>query len=554
MQPPSARDYAADVVLRDGSSIHLRSLRPDDREALREHFEGLSPQSVYFRFFSVKRRLTEDELAQFTELDFDRRAALVATLRDDRDEHIIGVGRWIPRRRRGPAARRGRLRGRRRASGPRHRHAAPRAPGGARPRARHHRVRGRRPRREQPHARGVRAERLPGDALARAGRLPRQLPDGRDTCSPRAPRAAASARRRRASIEAILRPRSVAVVGASRQPGTIGATLVENLVSAGFTGSIYLVNPEAAEIAGRRAYPSVGAIGAPVDLAVIAVPAARRRGRRRRLRSRRRARRRRRSRPASPRCRRPGVQAERRLRDLVRGSGMRMVGPNCMGVLNTDPAVSLNATFAPTWPPAGQRRDALAERRARPRDPRPRAARSTSASRASCRSATRPTCRATTSSPTGPTIRAPRVIVLYLESFGNPRTFARLAPEVARRKPIVAVKSGRSAAGTARRVEPLGGAREPRRRRRRALRAGGRHPHRHARGAVRRRRAALDAAGAGGRARRRRHERRRPGHPARRRVRGARASSCRALGAGDASTALRALPARRRRRSRTRST
>src|SRR5207253_11351152 len=154
------------------------------------------------------------------------------------------------------------------------------------------------------------------------------------------------------SVRALLHPRSVAVVGASRRAGTIGAALVANLKGAGFAGPIYPINPSAGEIQGLRAYPRVSAAGQRVDLAVIAVPA-----------------------PAVEEvvrdCAAAGVRdvvvisagfaeaseegrvAQQRLTRLVRGAGMRMVGPNCMGVLNADPAVSLNATFAPHSPPIG---------------------------------------------------------------------------------------------------------------------------------------------------------------------------------------------------------
>jgi acetate---CoA ligase (ADP-forming) len=445
MQPPSARDYAADVVLRDGSSIHLRALRPDDREALREHFEGLSPQSVYFRFFSVKRRLTEDELREFTELDFDRRAALVATLRDGRSERIIGVGRWILADGEGPRraevafaildAYQGRGIG---ALLLQHLAALARTRGITEFEAD---VLGENNRMLEMFARsGFRVTRSLEHGVFHVTFPTGETPVLLATQSRREREAAAR------SIEAILRPRSVALVGASRRPGTIGAMLVQNLVSAGFTGAIHLVNPEAAEIAGRRTYPSIGAIGAPVDLAVIAVPA-------------------RVVEAVVTECARAGVravvvisagfaevgaagrEAEHRLRDLVRGSGMRMVGPNCMGVLNTDPAVKLNATFAPTWPPAGNvamltQSGALGIAildQVRALD-------------IGISSFVSVGNKADVSGNDLLSYWADdpctEVIVLYLESFGNPRRFARLAPEVARRKPIVAVKSGRSAAGT----------------------------------------------------------------------------------------------------------
>ncbi|HUI28444.1 MAG TPA: GNAT family N-acetyltransferase, partial [Candidatus Kryptonia bacterium] len=90
------RRYAAQALLRDGTSIHIRALRPDDKLLLVEHFQRLSAQSVYFRFFSAKKRMSDDELARFTELDFVSHAALVATLRDGEREYIVGVARYAP--------------------------------------------------------------------------------------------------------------------------------------------------------------------------------------------------------------------------------------------------------------------------------------------------------------------------------------------------------------------------------------------------------------------------------------------------------------------------
>jgi ribosomal protein S18 acetylase RimI-like enzyme len=88
------RDYAADEVLRDGTQVHIRAIRPDDKQALVDLFERLSPQTVYYRFHGVKKRLSREELVYLTELDFHRRAALVAVLRMSRAEQIVGVGRY----------------------------------------------------------------------------------------------------------------------------------------------------------------------------------------------------------------------------------------------------------------------------------------------------------------------------------------------------------------------------------------------------------------------------------------------------------------------------
>ncbi len=88
-------NYVADGVLRDGSLIHVRAIRPDDKLRLLEHFAGLSAKTRYFRFFGYKRELTEEDLARFTELDFVRHVGLAATLWRNGRERFIGVGRYI---------------------------------------------------------------------------------------------------------------------------------------------------------------------------------------------------------------------------------------------------------------------------------------------------------------------------------------------------------------------------------------------------------------------------------------------------------------------------
>ena len=156
-----------------------------------------------------------------------------------------------------------------------------------------------------------------------------------------------------AAVEHVLRPSSVAMVGASRRPGSIGAAVMENLVAGGFTGAIYPINPKAEAIDGLPAYASLRDVPEPPELAVIGVPAAH-------------------VVQVARDCGAAGVGAlvvlsagfsevgeagEQRQRELVavcRAAGMRLVGPNCLGVINTDPAVSLNASFAPGAPPPGR--------------------------------------------------------------------------------------------------------------------------------------------------------------------------------------------------------
>ena len=248
-----------------------------------------------------------------------------------------------------------------------------------------------------------------------------------------------------ASLRPLFQPRAVAVLGASRDPARIGNRLVQALVTNRFQGPIYPVNPKATEVAGLRAYPSVGDVPGPVDLAIIAVP--------------------RDAVLASvDQCAARGVRAvivisagfaeasaegrelQKQLVEKVRQHGMRLVGPNCFGLVNADPSVRLNATFTPVFPPSG--RVAMSSQ-------------SGALGLAILAAARRLQMGISTFVSVGNKADVSGndllqyweedpntdVILLYLESFGNPRRFARIARRVSRRKPIVAVKAGRTQSG-----------------------------------------------------------------------------------------------------------
>ena len=246
-----------------------------------------------------------------------------------------------------------------------------------------------------------------------------------------------------ASVRHLLEPQSVAIIGASREASSLGRRVLDALVAAGFRGPIYPVNTHADQIAGRRCYRTVRDLPPGVDLGVIAVPRDA-------------------VLPVVEDCIAVGVQslvvisagfaetgeAGRELQDQIvaraRAAGIRVVGPNCMGLINT--ALGLNASFSPVFPARG------------------------------------PVALSSQSGALGLTIlelAADRgigfssfvsvgnkadvssndlleywesdadtsVILLYLESFGNPRKFGELARRIGRRKPIVAVKAGRTRAG-----------------------------------------------------------------------------------------------------------
>jgi acetyl coenzyme A synthetase (ADP forming)-like protein len=249
-----------------------------------------------------------------------------------------------------------------------------------------------------------------------------------------------------ASLRPLFAPRAVAVVGASRDRTSIGRRIFEALQAAGFAGPVYPINPHAAEINGVPALRSTRDLPAGVDLAIIAVPSAS-------------------TLAAVDDCAAAGVKTlvvvtagfaevgiegralQKQLVDKIRGYGMRMVGPNCMGLLNTDPAVRLNASFSPTFPPAGH--VGLSSQ-------------SGALGLAILGLATAREVGLSQFVSVGNKADVsgndlleywdadPRthVILLYLESFGNPRRFARLARRISRSKPIVAVKAGRTRAGS----------------------------------------------------------------------------------------------------------
>lgn len=247
------------------------------------------------------------------------------------------------------------------------------------------------------------------------------------------------------ALRPFFHPRTVAVVGASRQRGTISGEVFHNLLRAGFAGAVAPVNPNAPVVQSVLAYRSVEDVPGPVDLAVLVVPAER-------------------VVAAAEACGRKGVRAlvvisagfaevgdEGRARQdalvrTCRAAGMRLIGPNCMGIANTDPAVRLDATFAPEPPPAG--RIAFMSQSGALGVAVMDFARelglglSTFASVGNKADVSgNDLLRYWAQDPTAD------VILLYLESFGNPRQFSRIARQVARTKPIVAVKSGRSPAG-----------------------------------------------------------------------------------------------------------
>jgi len=433
----SVEQWEADVLLKDGRAAHLRPIAADDAAAIVEFYSRVSDESKYFRFFAPYPTLSDKDVKRFTQVDHDRRVAFVMTL----GENIIATGRYDAiddeeaevaflvedaHQGRGVGqlllehlAQAGRERDIRR-------FVADVLPANSRMLQIFREM-------------GYHIE---GTLDAGVQRLVFPL-DATDTSI--GVMRAREHRAEAASIERIFNAKSVAVVGASRRPGSIGQAMVRNLILGDYWGQVYAVNPQAEAVSGLPAYSSVTDIPHDVDLAIIVVPA-----------------------DAVPDvvldCAAKGVhglvvissgfaeqgpkgrQQQRKLLGLSRGYGLRLIGPNCLGIINTAPMMQLNASLAPNMPPRGRvgffcQSGALGT--------------------AILESVTRRGLGLSTFVSAGNRADvsgndllqywqeddATEVILLYLESIGNPRKFSRIARRVSQTKPIVAVKSGRSTQG-----------------------------------------------------------------------------------------------------------
>ncbi|MBV8987127.1 MAG: GNAT family N-acetyltransferase, partial [Solirubrobacterales bacterium] len=431
------RDREAEVALRDGSTVHVRPVRRDDKAAIRVFLEGVSEESIGFRFFGLPNL---DWVADWSvDVDYADRFALIAETGSP--SSIIAHAAYVRM-----DAKRAEVaflvadawqgKG---ISTVMLAHLAEVA--------------------EQHGISSFEAEVLPQnhrmvqvfrdsgfpvDMRATPGSIWIEVPT---SLSPDA--VARFEERDRvsaiAAARAFLEPQSVAVIGASRRRDTISGQILHNLLSSGYSGELYAVNTKADRVQGLPAYRSLSKIERPVELAVVVVPAAQVPN-------------------VARECAAIGVQAllvisagfaetgeegaslQRQLLAICRDAGMRIVGPNCLGVLNTAPAVALNATFTPHQPTPG--RVAFMSQSGGLGIGIIERAGSRGVGLSSFVSVGD---RVDLSSDDFLSYwerdEATDVALLYLESVGNPRKFARVAPRFARRKPLLVVKSGRSAAG-----------------------------------------------------------------------------------------------------------
>ncbi|MFO7892300.1 MAG: acetate--CoA ligase family protein [Longimicrobiales bacterium] len=247
------------------------------------------------------------------------------------------------------------------------------------------------------------------------------------------------------TLDPILRPRSIAVIGASRRPGTIGYQIVDNLIQHGYEGVIYPVNPKARAIHSIPAYASVRDIPGEVDQAMIVVPKDY-------------------VLDVVDECGEKGIEGvvvisagfrevggsgaelEEKLVEKVKSYGMRLVGPNCMGVLTTLPELSMNATFAPSMPPRGPV-SLMSQSGAMGVTILDYAAEYGIGIHDFVSVGNKPDVSGNDLVQYWGEDDQTRVILMYLENFGNPQKFYRLARQITKRKPIVVVKAGRTGVG-----------------------------------------------------------------------------------------------------------
>jgi acetate---CoA ligase (ADP-forming) len=442
-QPPASGpaypgDRATDIVLRDGSTVHVRPVRPEDHDAIRAFLGAASRDSIAFRFFGAANL---DWAADWSvDVDYVDRYALIAET--GRPARVIAHAAYlrIDRRRAEVAflvadADQGHglstimLAHLAEAAGAESitTFVADVLPA-------NHRM-----------IETFRQSGFPVELRSEPGVIKIEFPT-----SISAEAVARFAERDRtaavAAVRRVLEPRSVAVIGGSRRRGTVGGELLHNLLSGGFAGELHVVNKRGGNIQGIDARASIVELAGPVDLGVVAVPAAD-------------------VLDVARDCAAAGVHAlvvisagfaelghdgaerQRALLSICRDAGMRLVGPNCLGVLNTAADVRLNATFAPHQAPPG----AIGF-----------LSQGGGIGIAIIEAASRLGIGLSSFVSVGDKADLSgndflqyweqddrtEVALLYIESFGNPRKFSRIARRVSAHKPVIVVKSGRTPAGS----------------------------------------------------------------------------------------------------------
>jgi len=418
--------WEADVVLRDGATADIRPICPDDTEALRKFHERLSADTVYFRYFAPHPDLTTDELSHLTNVDYIDRVALVVVWRGD----IIGVGRFD--RIDADSAEvafviRDDMQGR-----------------GVGSLLLEHLA-------SAARERGYRS--FIAEVLPQNGRMlstfrlagfvvDQETSDGVvhvrfDIAESNAIDSVRESRQQRSearSLESLLEPRSIAIVGASRRRESIGNVCLVNVVSGGFTGQLFVVHPEAERIRGIPCVRSLTEIPAPVDVVVIAVPAT-----------------------EVAEVMKDAALAQAKGMVLVssgfddasqraalgraaRSAGMRLLGPAAYGIINTRTDVSANCSLKAPMPARGINAF-FCQSGALGSDTLRRLADRGLGLSSFISAGHRADISGNDALQYWYEDEDSRVVLMHLETLGNPRKFAQIVSRVSRRKPVIAVRT-----------------------------------------------------------------------------------------------------------------
>ncbi len=430
------------IILKDGHTFKLRPITRDDKDKMRNLFYRLSPQSRYLRFGHMKEHISDQELDYYTDVHAPDTYAYVGLTGEATAEEIRAVGRWFLSPNGNTAEIAFTVEDNIQAKG----------------------IGTSLLERLAEAALKYRIKKLVAHVLPENTRMLRVFEESGFNIVKRMHEGFVeitfdlehqeefSKRQevrehiaRSVGIRRMLYPRTVAVIGASRDPDSVGGKVFRNLLYCNFGGAAFPVNPKSMSVNGVMSYPSVTDIPGDVDLAVIVVPA-------------------RNVLAVVDECGRKGVwsiviisagfaesgpegrERQRLLREKVLSYGMRCVGPNCLGILNTDPTVNLNATFAKMWPPRGNLSIsshsgalglALLDY-----------VQSNNLGIAHFASiGNRMDVSSNDLLEFWEDDENTGVILLYLETFGNARRFSRITRRISRKKPIIAVKAGRSDVG-----------------------------------------------------------------------------------------------------------
>ncbi|WP_106848043.1 GNAT family N-acetyltransferase [Blastococcus sp. Marseille-P5729] len=428
------RTWEADVIASDGGTVHVRPITPADADALVAMHARTSERTRYLRFFGPYPRIPDRDLKRFTTVDHRDRVALIVTVGPD----LIAVGRYdrYPDTDTAEVAFLVEDAHQGRGLGPmllEHLAAAARENG---------------------------IKKFAAEVLAENGRMVRTFIDAgyspsrsyeegvvrlefpiEQTEQTQAVSYSREQRSEARSLERLLTAKSVAVIGASNDRSKLGYSVMRNVLDYGLDGPIYPVNPAAAHVVGVPAYKSVLDIPNDIDLALLAVPADQVGG-------------------VVEECGQKKVRGlvvisggfsergehgrtkQQELVETARTYGMRVVGPNCLGVVNTREDVHLNATISPHVPPPG-RVGFFCQSGALGVAILADAARRGLGMSTFVSAGNRADVSGNDLLQYWATDDRTEVILLHLETFGNPRKFARLTREIGRKKPIIAVKSGR---------------------------------------------------------------------------------------------------------------